>query len=144
MEILNRLFETYTESTIMMATLAVTVCILFKLLSKKIAYIIIRILKVKIEDKKEITENGFYKPLSTLISFAGLYIGIIFLKKPLEINIETMIFINKIFKIIATVLVAKACADNLTTKSNFFKKMAEKADSVVLSEALGNNIDLTL
>ena len=35
-------------------------------------------------------------------------------------------------------------AEYITKVSRYSKKMAEKADSVVLSETLGNNIDLTL
>ena len=35
-------------------------------------------------------------------------------------------------------------AEYITKVSRYSKKMAEKADSVVLSETLGSNIDLTL
>ena len=113
MEILNFIVEKYTESTVMMATLAVIICIIFKLLSNKIAYIILRILKAKIKDKKEILENVFYKPLSCLITLLGLYLGIIILKKPLEVNFQMMEFINKVFKIIITILIAKGWAESL-------------------------------
>lgn len=128
MEVINLLFEKYTESILMMSVLAITVFVIFKLISSKVSYIIIRIFKGKVKNKKEITEHGFYKPLSNLISVFGLYVAIMLLRIPLKMNIETIEFINTVFKIIVILLVSKGAADTLTTKSNFFKKLAKKSE----------------
>ena len=128
MEIFNEFIRMYNNNVILMGITSGIIWLIITLFSKKISYIILRILKVKIKDKKEILEDGFYKPLSKLISLGGLYISIMLLQTPLNFSLQLIVIINKVFKIIATILLAKGIADSLTTKSNFFKKVAEKTE----------------
>ena len=111
--------------------IGVLIYILFRCLNKSLSYITIRIFKPKAKNKKEIRNNAFYNPLTVLYTILGAYLGILFIKTPLNINESIMVVINKIFKIAVIILFAKAFANSLTTKSRFFNKIKERVNPEV-------------
>lgn len=106
--------------------IGILVYILFRVLSKSLAYITIKIFKPKAKSKKEIRKHGFYHPLIVFYAVLGAYIGILFLKTPLGISIKVMEAINKIFKIAVIILFANGLANSLTTHSNLVNRLKEK------------------
>ena len=60
---------------------------------------IIRMFKLKSKKAKDIRESAFYRPLRLFFIILGIYLAILFLKQPLNINNEAMEFVTKIFKI---------------------------------------------
>ena len=85
----------------------VLIYILFRCLSRSLAYITVKIFKPKAKNKKVIRDNAFYTPLIAFYTFFGAYLGILFVKSSLGINENVMNIINKIFKIIIDTLVIK-------------------------------------
>lgn len=106
--------------------IGILVYILFRVLSKSLAYITIKIFKPKAKSKKEIRKHGFYHPLIVFYAVLGAYIGILFLRTPLGISIKVMEAINKIFKIAVIILFANGLANSLTTHSNLVNRLKEK------------------
>lgn len=102
------------------------VYILFRVLSKSLAYVTIKIFKPKAKTKKEIRKHGFYHPLIIFYAVLGAYIGVLFLRTPLGISIKVMEVINKIFKIAVIILFANGLANSLTTHSNLVNRLKEK------------------
>lgn len=106
--------------------IGILVYLLFKILSKSLAYATIKIFKPKTKNKKAIRKHGFYHPLTIFYSILGAYIAILFIKIPLQINAEIMEIVNKVFKILVILLFANGLANSLTTHSNLVKRLKEK------------------
>lgn len=116
-------------TTIVDFVIAIWVIILFKILSAFLAYIIIKMFKIK-DSKKKIKENGLYVPLKAFISLAGVYLAILILKLPQE----TMGFVNRIARVIIICLVAKGFANIVNPKSRIFIHFKEhsRIDNTIL------------
>ena len=106
--------------------IAICIIILFRIFSSGLAYIIIRMFKLKTRNRKKIKENAFYNPLRVFFGVLGIYIAIIFLKQPLNISDEVMVVVTKAFQIISVIIFAKGLAESFTPKSSFVKKIREK------------------
>ena len=106
--------------------IAIGIIILFRIFSSGLAYIIIRMFKLKVRNKKKIKESAFYNPLRVFFGILGIYIAILFLKQPLNISDEVIKIVTTIFKIISVIIFAKGLAESLTPKSSFVKKIREK------------------
>lgn len=106
--------------------IGILIYILFRCLSKSLAYMTIKIFKPKVRNKKTIRNNSFYTPLTTFYTFFGAYLAILFIKTPLNINENIMLIINKLFKISVIILFAKGMANSLTIHSNLVNKIKEK------------------
>lgn len=119
-----------TYIQIMDIIVAICIIILFRIFSSSIAYIIIRMFKLKVENKKKIKESAFYNPLKVFFDLLGIYIAVIFLKKPLNISNEIMGFITKAFEIISIIAFARGLAKSFTPKSTLVKKMKAKRNNI--------------
>lgn len=125
MEFINEIldfFKSLTFENIIDIGIGLAIIVFFKIFSSSLAYIIVKMFKFKIKDKKKIKENGFYKPLKTFFMLLGIYIGFMVLKLPENIfNI-----ITKIFKICTIILVAKGFANLFDSHSETFAKIGAK------------------
>lgn len=125
MEFINEIldfFKSLTFENIIDIAIGLAIIVFFKIFSSSLAYIIVKMFKFKIKDKKKIKENGFYKPLKTFFMLLGIYIGFMVLKLPDNIfNIVT-----KIFKICTIILVAKGFANLFDSHSETFIKIGQK------------------
>ena len=108
--------------------LAIGIIIMFRILSSIISGIIIKLLRPKTKEKKDVRKNPFYLPLKTIISFLGIYIALNMVKGTLRISTEIVNLITKIIKISMILLVAKAFGDGLNTKNLIFTKIKSKAE----------------
>ena len=106
--------------------IAIGICLIFRILSKGLSYITIRMFKPKIKNKKSIKNNPFYSPLRVFYVALGIYLAILFLKQPLGINNTIISLVNKIFKIAVIMIFAKGIANCLTINSNSINKIKEK------------------
>ena len=107
--------------------IAVAIILLFRILSSTFSYIIIRMFKFKAKKAKDIKESAFFKPLKLFFIILGVYLAVLFLKKPLNISQEIMNLVTTIFKIISVIAFAIALAKSFTLKSTLIVKMRKKA-----------------
>lgn len=108
--------------------LAVGIIFLFQILKSAFAYIIIRILKLKADKPKEIKQSSLYEPLKAFFSVLGIYLAILFLKQPLNINASIMNITTEIFKIVVIITTAAAFAKSLNPKSTLVKTFKNKSE----------------
>lgn len=106
--------------------IAIGIIILFRIFSSGLAYIIIRMFKLKTKNRKKIKESAFYNPLRIFLGILGIYIAILFLKQALNLSDEVMKVVATIFKIISVIVFAKGFAESLTPKSSFVKRIKER------------------
>ena len=107
--------------------IALAIMILFKVFSDMAAYLIIRIFKINVRKSKatkEVKESAFYKPLSIFFTILGIYIGILYLKKPLYIPNRVMDIVTTIFKVVSIIAFTKGLASSFVEESSLAKKIA--------------------
>lgn len=129
MENINRFIETIKSiqmSQIIDILIAIAVFLIFRILSRSLSYITIRMFKPKIKNKKLIKNNPFYSPLRIFYVILGIYISILFLKSPIGISNEIISIITKVFRISIILLCANGIANSLTINSNFINRLREK------------------
>lgn len=102
--------------------IGLAIIVIFKIFSSLLAYIIVKMFKFKVKDKKKIKENGFYNPLKIFFVLLGVYIGSMALKLPENIFSA----ITKIFKICIILLTATGFANLFNSNSETFSKIKEK------------------
>lgn len=120
-EIINNIMKIEMKDLIDIA-IALIVMIVFFVFRSAIAYIIIKIFKIKEKNKKKIKENPFYNPLRIFCGVLGIYLGIIIIgipEKPFEV-------VRKIFRIILIMLTANGLANFFDPKSQTLKKIQKK------------------
>ena len=106
--------------------IAIGIYLIFRILSRSLTYITIRMFKRKLKNKKSIRDNPFYAPLRIFYVILGIYLAILFLKMPLGINDIVFSIVNKLFKISIILIFANGIANSLTTHSNFINRLREK------------------
>ena len=123
--------KTIQMSQIIDIVIAILVYILFRCLSKSLAYITVKIFKPKSKNKKEIRNNAFYKPLKTFYVILGFYLAILLIRKPLEINAWINSLTDKLFKISIIILAANGIANSLTTNNKSINRLKERMNPEV-------------
>ncbi len=123
--------KTIQTSQIVDILIAILIYILFRCLSKSLAYITIKIFKPKTKSKKEIKNNAFYTPLKTFFVILGLYLAILLIRKPLGINDWINNKIDVLFKISIIILTANGIANSLTTNNKSVNKLKERMNPEV-------------
>lgn len=115
-------FRNITLENIIDIGIGLAIIVVFKIFSSSFAYIIVKMFKFKVKDKKKIKENGFYKPLKTFFVLLGIYLCALVLRLPENI----FAIINKIFRICIIILTAKGFANLFDSNSETFNKIREK------------------
>ena len=106
--------------------IAILIYILFRCLSKSLAYMTVKIFKPKAKNRKEVRNNSFYNPLKIFYVILGIYLALVFLRKPLGINNWLNAATDKLFKISIIILLANGIANSLTTNNRFINRLKEK------------------
>ncbi len=125
MKFINEIIEMLKHITIEQIIdlcIGLAIIVIFKILSSSFAYIIVKMFKFKVKDKKKIKQNGFYKPLKTFFVLLGVYIAAMSLKLPENI----FAIVTKIFKICVIILSATGFANLFNSNSETFNKIREK------------------
>ncbi len=103
----------------------------FWMLSSGIAFLIIKMIKIKEKDSKKIKKSSFYYPLVAFIRVLGIYLAIFFAKEKLKIDDQVMLWITKAFKIIITIIFAKGLATAFSNKSSLISSIKRKSKKKV-------------
>ena len=102
--------------------------------------VLFRIFKIKSKTSREIKESAFFKPLKLFFIILGIYLAIVFLKTPLQINEQIMDIVTKAFKIISVIEIAVGLANSFTSKTILGKKLkkslSQKMDDTVFEFVL--------
>lgn len=105
---------------------AILVYILFRALSKSLAYTTVKIFKPTVRNRKKIKQNAFYKPLVLFYAFLGAYLGLLIIRKPLNTTGWFNKAVDEIFKFVIIILSANGIANSLTTNSTLVNKIKER------------------
>ena len=140
MEQLVVFWNRLTSIQIVDIIIAIGIIVFFRILSGTFSYMIIRIFKIKSKKAKEIKESAFFKPLKVFFIILGIYLAIVFLRVPLQINNQVMDIVTKIFKIVSVIEVAVGLANSFTSKTILGKKLrkslSQKMDDTVFEFVL--------
>ena len=115
-------FKEINKENIIDVVIAIIIVILFFMISNLISYLIIRIFKIKTKSREKIKKNGFYKPIGNFIRITGIYIALMVLDLPVQIDQ----FIIKLYKIGIIFCIANGFANIFNPKSKLFVKLQEK------------------
>ena len=99
--------------------LSILIVLFFFILSSFLSLFIIKLLNIKIKDKKKLKQHAFYFPLKHFIRLLGLYIALVILPIPKV----ALPFITKGFKIITILLITKALTNSVNPNSFLFKNL---------------------
>lgn len=121
-------FEIYWIN-ILIALLIVAISIF---IAPILTYGILKIFNLK-KKKSEIKKISFYKPLKIFIVALGIYGAIL----SLELSVENMVIVNKIFKIVTILLVTKGFANMANPDSATFQLLQSKIDIISNKKATG-------
>ena len=140
MEQLADFWARLTSIQIIDIIIAIGIIVFFRIFSGTFSYMIIRIFKIKSKKAKEIKESAFFKPLKVFFIILGIYLAIVFLKVPLQINEQVMDIVTKAFKIISVIEFAVGLANSFTIKTILGKKLrkslSQKMDDTVFEFVL--------
>ena len=129
MEQLAEFWGRVTSIQVIDIIIAIGIIVFFRILSGTFSYMIIRIFKIKSKTAKEIKESAFFKPLKAFFIILGIYLAIVFLKTPLQINNQVMDIVTKAFKIISVIEIAVGLANSFTSKTILGKKLKKSLSS---------------
>ena len=140
MEQLVDFWNRLTSIEVVDIIIAIGIIVLFRIFSGTFSYMIIKIFKIKSKKAKEIKESAFFKPLKIFFIILGIYIAIVFLRVPLQINEQVMDIVTKAFKIISVIEIAVGLANSFTDKTILGKKLRkslnQKMDDTVFEFVL--------
>ncbi len=101
--------------------IALLIVVIFKILSKPLTNITLKILNIKSKTRKN-NELEVYKPLNSFFKVFGIYLSLLYLKLPSDI----LNIINEIFSIFIIFIIARSFASLLNVDSIFIKKIQTK------------------
>lgn len=140
MEQLVEFWNRLTSIQVVDIFIAIGIIVFFRIFSATFSYMIIKIFKIKSKKAKEIKESAFFKPLKAFFIILGIYLAIVFLKVPLQINEKVMNIVTKTFKIISVIEIAVGLANSFTSKTilgkKLIKSLSNKMDDTVFEFVL--------
>ena len=105
--------------------IAILIYILFRCLSRSLAYITVKFFKPKAK-KTYIKNNAFYTPLKVFYVVLGLYLALLFIRQPLKTTDGLNSVIDQLFKIAVIILAANGIANSLTTNNSLVNRLKDK------------------
>ncbi len=111
--------------------IAILIYILFRCLSRSLAYMTVKIFKPKTKNKKLIRKNAFYTPLRVFYVVLGIYVAFVFLRQPLNTGKWLNDWIDQLFKISIIILAANGIANSLTTNNSLVNRLKDKMNPEV-------------
>ncbi len=135
MEELINFFTVTIGQNIISILIAIAIIILFKLCSSPIAYVIIKIFKLKEKSNKNIKKSAFYLPIRVVISILGIYVAVLYLEEPLKISQDIMNIVKVIFQVVSIIAftngVAKSFKPGSTLVNTIRKKMKKDENDLM-------------
>lgn len=105
--------------------IAILIYILFRCLSRSLAYITVKFFKPKAK-KTYIKNNAFYTPLKVFYVVLGLYLALLFIRQALKTTVGLNCVIDQLFKIAVIILAANGIANSLTTNNSLVNRLKDK------------------
>ncbi len=102
----------------------------FWMLSKGIAFLILKTIKISEKDPKKIKKSTFYTPLHIFIKLLGVYLAILFFTELFKVNNEVMVIIRKTFQVLTTIIFARGLAGSFGEHSTIARKLKRKSGKV--------------
>lgn len=127
MEQFNEFLNNLTSLEILDIVIAVGIIVFFRILSSTMAYAIIRIFTLKSKRAKDIKQSAFYSPLKVFFIILGVYLAVLFLKRPLNLSSQIMHYVTVGFKILSVIAFAIGLAKSFTTKSSLIHKIRKQS-----------------
>ena len=106
--------------------IAILIYILFRCLSKSLAYMTVKIFKPKTKNKKAIRGNAFYAPLKVFYVILGIYLALLFVRQPLKTSEWINGLVDQLFKIGVIILSANGIANSLTTNNSLVSRLKDR------------------
>lgn len=106
--------------------IAILIYILFRCLSKSLAYMTVKIFKPKTKNKKAIRGNAFYTPLKVFYVILGIYLALLFVRQPLKTSEWINGLVDQLFKIGVIILSANGIANSLTTNNSLVSRLKDR------------------
>lgn len=124
-------FEGFTLETIIDVIIAIGIIVVFKIFSTGIANVVTKILRKKMK-KTERKKSAMYNTTKKLVNLIGIYIAILFLKRPLLISTVIFVYITKIFKVLVIYSLARIIAESITmdTFRKFSNNNEDEGDGI--------------
>ena len=124
-------FEGFTLETIIDVIIAIGIIVVFKIFSTGIANVVTKILRKKMK-KTERKKSAMYNTTKKLVNLIGIYIAILFLKRPLLISTVIFGYITKIFKVLVIYSLARIIAESITmdTFRKFSNNNEDEGDGI--------------
>ena len=124
-------FEGFTLETIIDIIIAIGIIVVFKIFSTGIANVVTKILRKKMK-KTERKKSAMYNTTKKLVNLIGIYIAILFLKRPLLISTVIFGYITKIFKVLVIYSLARIIAETITmdTFRKFSNNNEDEGDGI--------------
>lgn len=95
---------------------------IFFALRGPLTYAIVRLLNLKEKDKNKIKKSGIYKPMKAFFFVFGIYLGI----RVIDFRDSIKLGIDKAFRIIVILLIAKAIVNTMSKDSKAMRKLQKK------------------
>ncbi len=111
--------------------IALVIIVIFKIFSPALSTILVKLFSIGVRKNSKAKESSFYDLLRIFFNILGIYVAILFLKQPLNIQSDVFEIITKIFKIISIIIIARGLAKSVTTKSSIATKMKAKMNKDV-------------
>mgnify|MGYP004561068693 FL=1 len=106
-------FSNFTVETVIDIIIAIGITVFFRIFSTGIANVTTKLLRKKIK-KADRRKSALYNTTRKLVNLIGIYIAIIFLKRPLLISTIILGYITKVFKVLVIYSVARIIAEAIT------------------------------
>lgn len=100
----------------------IVIVAIFFALRGPLTYFIVRLFNLKEKDKSKIKKSGIYNPMKAFFFVCGIYLGI----SVIDFRESVKLGIDKVFRIVVILIVAKALANITSKNSRIMRKLQKK------------------
>ena len=121
MEQINGFFENIKERNLIDVLISIVIIIVFYMVSSLFSKLVMKLLKIKGNDKEKIKNSDIYKALKSIFLCIGFYIALLVLNLPEN----WFILCSKIIRIFVILNAARLVADLISPESKIMRKVGE-------------------
>ena len=121
MEQINGFIENIKERNLIDVLIAIVIVIVFYMVSSLFSKLVMKLLKIKGNDKEKIKNSDIYKALKSIFLCIGFYIALLVLNLPEN----WFILCSKIIRIFVILNAARLVADLISPESKIMRKVGE-------------------
>ena len=121
MEQINGFFENIKERNLIDVLISIVIIIVFYMVSSLFSKLVMKLLKIKGNDKEKIKNSDIYKALKGIFLCIGIYIALLVLNLPEN----WFILCSKIIRIFIIINTARVVAELISPESKLMRKVGE-------------------